>query len=50
MRSIGSIGKKLLGVSLLVVGLAIVSDVDRMLEARLTDVSPDWLIQLTTRF
>ena len=43
-------GKYLLGGLLLSVGVLIVSDLDRRLEAVLVDASPAWLTHLTTRF
>jgi len=50
MRSMGSNGKRLLGISLIVIGALILSGLDRSLEIVLTNWSPDWLVQLTTRF
>ncbi len=46
----GKGGKYLLGALLLVVGVLIVSGLDKKLETVLVDVSPAWLTQLTTRF
>ncbi len=42
--------KTALGVILVAVGVLILSGVDRTLEAALVESSPDWLIDLTTRF
>jgi cytochrome c biogenesis protein CcdA len=46
----GKSGKLVLGALLIVVGLAIVSGVDKRLEAALVDVSPTWLTEITTRY
>lgn len=50
LRRLGTIGKPLFGALLLAFGLLIVSDLDRLAEAWLTQASPDWLIELTTRY
>lgn len=42
--------KAALGLLLIVVGVAILSGSERLLEARLVDASPAWLTDLTTRF
>lgn len=39
-----------LGVLLVLVGIAILSGVDKAIEAALVSASPDWLVDLTTRF
>lgn len=46
----GSGGKTALGVLLAIVGLMILTGADKALEARLVELSPDWLTQLTTRY
>lgn len=46
----GKIGKRILGAILLVVGLFIISGLDKQLEALIVAASPDWLITLTTRY
>jgi cytochrome c-type biogenesis protein len=46
----GKMGKTLLGVLLVTVGLLVATNVDKRLETILVDASPDWLTQLTTRF
>lgn len=46
----GRIGKGVLGGLLLVMGLLIVSGLDRSLETWLIDISPVWLTELTTRY
>lgn len=50
MRTTGLVGKAMLGAILIAIGLAILTGFDRTLEAVLTDLSPDWLVRLTTRF
>jgi len=35
---------------LVVLGLLIATDLDRLIEAYLTQASPHWLIELTTRY
>ncbi len=39
-----------LGVAFVLIGAAIVSGIDRQVEAVLVDASPRWLTELTTRF
>jgi cytochrome c biogenesis protein CcdA len=46
----GSVGKTLLGVLLVTVGLLVATNFDKRLETILVDASPEWLTQLTTRF
>jgi len=48
LMSAGKLGKRLLGAALIVIGVAIVSGVDRRIEATLVAISPPWLTQLTT--
>jgi cytochrome c-type biogenesis protein len=48
LMSTGKFGKHLLGAAFIVIGAAIVSGVDRRIEATLVDLSPQWLTQLTT--
>jgi hypothetical protein len=50
MIRLGSTGKNLFGAVLVVLGLLIVTDVDRLIEANLTDALPYWLVELTTRY
>ncbi len=50
LRSFGGGGKQILGASLLIIGLLIVTDLDRSLETFLTQASPEWLVELTTRY
>lgn len=44
------IGKPLLGIVFIAIGLSIVSGWDHKLEAALVEASPDWLTSLTTRY
>ncbi len=46
----GKVGKRLLGTILLLVGILIISGLDKQLEGIIVAASPDWLISLTTRF
>jgi cytochrome c-type biogenesis protein len=50
MMSAGKTGKIVLGAAALVVGVMILSGVDRQLETALVEASPDWLTRLTTTF
>ena len=42
--------RALLGIALVVVGLAILTGLDKRIEATLVEAAPDWLVDLTTRF
>jgi len=46
----GSVGKTLLGVLLVAVGLLVAINLDKRLETVLVDASPAWLTELTTKF
>ena len=50
MASIGNTGKKIMGGIMLVLGVLILSGLDKQLEATLVNLSPDWLTTLTTKF
>jgi ABC-type lipoprotein release transport system permease subunit len=50
LGALGRYGKLALGLLFLVVGLGIVTGLDREVETRLVQTSPDWLTTLTTRF
>lgn len=50
LLSAGTIGKTLVGLVLLAVGLAVLAGTDKALEVWLVEASPDWLTRLTTRF
>jgi len=49
-ESIARIARPLTGVALVVVGILTLSGGDRLIETRLVDVMPGWLMDLTTRF
>jgi cytochrome c-type biogenesis protein len=46
----GSIGKTLLGLLLVAVGLLVATNLDKRIETMLVDASPAWLTELTTKF
>ena len=46
----GKVGKQILGMFMLLIGVMILTGVDKSIEALIVEVSPDWLINLTTRF
>jgi cytochrome c-type biogenesis protein len=46
----GSIGKTLLGLLLVAVGLLVATNLDKRIETVLVDASPAWLTELTTKF
>jgi cytochrome c biogenesis protein CcdA len=48
MLSAGKLGKILLGVAFVLIGVTVVSGLDRKIEAALVDLSPQWLTELTT--
>lgn len=50
LLSAGSATKAALGLLFVVVGILIISGADKSLEAFLVDVSPSWLVDLTTHF
>ena len=50
MMQAGKLGKSILGGLLLLVGLAILSGLDKSFEAWVVRISPDWLNELTTRY
>ncbi len=50
MMQAGKLGKSLLGALLLLVGLAILTGLDKSFEAWAVRVSPQWLTDLTTRY
>jgi hypothetical protein len=50
MMAAGSRGKYLLGGMLILVGIFILSGADRLAEGWIVLNSPDWLIDLTTRY
>lgn len=48
--SAGKFGKSLLGASFILIGVTIVTGIDKTVEAMLVDASPPWLTALTTSF
>jgi cytochrome c biogenesis protein CcdA len=50
MLGFGKAAKAVFGAVLLVIGIAILTGVDKQLEAALVEASPAWLTSLTTRF
>jgi cytochrome c-type biogenesis protein len=50
LMSAGKLGKGLLGITFVVIGVVIVSGADKRVEAVLVDASPQWLTELTTSF
>lgn len=46
----GKVGKRILGIILLLVGLLIISGLDKRFETLIVTLSPDWLIAVTTRY
>lgn len=50
MRDTGLVGRAALGGALVILGLMIATGADRVIEAFLVSVSPDWLTRLTTRY
>lgn len=50
LLSTGSGGKRVLGVTLMAVGLFIMTGLDRQIEGAIVQASPDWLINASTAF
>ena len=50
MLRLGQATKPVLGVVMLLGGMAILSGLDKLLEAAIVNVMPDWLVLLTSRF
>jgi cytochrome c-type biogenesis protein len=50
MAQIGNIGRIAMGISLLAVGLLVLTGADKQLEAWLINRAPMWLLDITTRF
>jgi cytochrome c-type biogenesis protein len=50
LARLAELAKPVMGVVLLLVGLLILSGLDKVVETRLTDTMPSWLVNLTTRF
>jgi len=50
LQGAGSMGKTVLGIAILLVGVMALTGLDKALEAALVQVSPDWLTDLTTQY
>jgi cytochrome c biogenesis protein CcdA len=50
LMSAGKLGKSLLGVAFILIGVVVITGADRKIEAALVDASPAWLTELTTSF
>ena len=50
LLSFGSAGKRVLGCLLILLGVVTLTGLDKQLEALAVQISPDWLIDLTTKF
>ncbi|MEP7062907.1 MAG: cytochrome c biogenesis CcdA family protein [Betaproteobacteria bacterium] len=50
LQTLGSSGKHLFGIMMIVLGIAVLSGADKAVEARLVQWSPAWLTDLTTRY
>jgi len=50
LRAAGKSGKIAMGVILVATGFLVLTGLDKVLEARLVDLSPAWLTELTTRY
>jgi cytochrome c biogenesis protein CcdA len=46
----GAMSKALIGVTLVALGALVLSGYDKTVEARLLDIMPSWLVEMTTRF
>ena len=50
LARLAEMAKPAMGMALLLIGFLIVSGLDKVVETRLTDTMPPWLVTLTTRF
>jgi cytochrome c-type biogenesis protein len=50
MMSAGASAKSIMGAVLILIGLFVITDFDKVIEARLVDVMPDWLTAITTKY
>lgn len=50
LARLGQIGRLVMGYSLLLIGVLVLSGLDKQLEGWLLDIAPDWFPALTTRF
>jgi cytochrome c-type biogenesis protein len=49
LKTISEIGKPVMGVALVGIGVFVLTGLDKVVETLLTDAMPDWLLALTTR-
>jgi sulfite exporter TauE/SafE len=50
MLSASGVLKTTMGIILVLVGVSILAGIDKSVEAKLVELSPDWLTELTTRY
>ena len=50
MATIGNTGKKFLGGIMLVIGILILTGLDKLIETEILNIAPDWMIKLSTIF
>jgi cytochrome c-type biogenesis protein len=50
LQWVGEIGRQVMGCSLLLIGGLVLLGLDKRLESWLLDLTPEWLLALTTRF
>jgi hypothetical protein len=50
LMSLSRVAKPLMGVTLVAIGVAVLTGLDKRLETAVTNIMPDWLVELTTRF
>jgi cytochrome c biogenesis protein CcdA len=50
LAKIAPLAKQIAGTLFLALGISILTGLDKMLETKLLDITPDWLVNLTTRF
>ena len=50
LLSVGSTGKLIVGAAFVAIGLLISAGLDKSLETKLVDLSPQWLTDFTTQF
>jgi cytochrome c-type biogenesis protein len=50
LKRLAAWAKPVLGLVLVAVGLLVLTGLDKIMETRLTDAMPAWLLELTTRY
>lgn len=50
LQRLGQLGQKVMTWSLLLIGMLVLSGLDKQLESHLLNLAPEWLLHLTTRF